>query len=123
MATKRGRDEMELEEFNNVCEISQPSPKAKVHAVVSMISLMKKGGTCSYFDGELTDGKARMRLFGFNGDVRRKLMEEGNSSPVVISNCEVKKARRGEQLEVCAYYELVIFDNIMPLLGACFKAY
>lgn len=97
---KRGRDDDGMEEFANVSEIAHPSPKAKLHAVVSSISPMKKTKTCSYFDGELTDGKARVRLFGFDCTVRRKLVEEGSASAVVISNCEVKKARRGEQLEV-----------------------
>lgn len=97
MANKRRREE---EDEFDVSDIARPSPKAKVRGVVSTISPMKKSKTCSYFDGELTDGKATMRIFGFDGSVRRKLLEEGSGSAVAITNCEIKKARRGEQLEV-----------------------
>ena len=92
-----------------------------MHAVVSMISPMKKGGTCSYFDGELTDGKARMCLFGFDGDVRRKLMEEGSSSPVVISNCEVKKNAGESNWRYVLITFLIIFCDRTAVADLPFK--
>ena len=39
-----------------------------------------------------------MRLFGFDSSMRRKLMEEGNGTTLALSNCEVKKSSRGDQL-------------------------
>ena len=82
-------------------EVSCESPNAKIHAVVESLSPMKKSKTCSYFDGHITDGKATMRVFGFDSGVRRKLVEfEDSKKAVALTNCEVKKARRGEDLEV-----------------------
>lgn len=67
---------------------------------------MKKSRTCNYFDGEITDGKKSMRLFacfGFDAaaGVRRRLAKfEEKEQPVMLSNCEVKRARQGSQLEI-----------------------
>ena len=62
---------------------------------------MKKSKSCSYLDGHLTDGKRTMRVLGFDAGVRRKLVEfEDSKKAVALTNCEVKKARRGEDLEV-----------------------
>ncbi len=90
-----------LEEFD-VSTVAV-SPNAKVHGVVSCVSPMKRSKTCSYFDGEVTDGKNTMRLFGFDGaaGVRRKLVEfEGKPQAISLSACEVKKARQGDRLEI-----------------------
>ena len=98
---KRAREEQQ--EFGCVSEVTNPSPNAKIHGVVQGLSPMKKSRNCSYFDGELTDGREKMRLFGFDSGVRRKLEESYESEgpvSVVLSNCEVKRGRRGEQLEV-----------------------
>ena len=79
-------------------EISHTSPNAKLHGVLSP---MKKSKTCSYFDGEVTDGKACIRVFGFDAGVRKKLafFQEAKDA-VMISNCEVKNSRKGKELEV-----------------------
>ena len=62
---------------------------------------MKKSKTCSYFDGEMTDGKSCIRVFGFDAGVRKKLaFYEENKEAVTISKCEVKNSRRGKDLEV-----------------------
>ena len=84
-----------------VSEVSSVSPNAKIHAVVESLSPMKKSKTCSYFDGQITDGKTTMRVFGFDAGVRRKLVEfEDTKKAVALTNCEVKRSRRGEDLEV-----------------------
>ena len=92
-----------VEEFEDVSEVANPSPNAKIRGVVTSMSPMKKGRTCNYFDGEITDGKTSMRLFGFDSaaGVRRKLMEfEGKAESVTLSKCEVKRARQGTNLEI-----------------------
>ena len=62
---------------------------------------MKKGKTCEYFDGELADEKAQIRLFGFDKNVRQKLLEhQQKQDSVAIEKCEVKQARKGDKLEV-----------------------
>ena len=90
-----------VEVYEEVSEVVRASPNAKIHAVVQSVSPMKKSKTCSYFDGEVTDGKSTMRVYGFDCGVRRKLVEFGESrNAVVMSNCEVKRSRKGEELEI-----------------------
>ena len=50
MAKHRGVD---LEEFEDVSGVTQPSPNAKLCGVVCGVSPMKKSKTCAYFDGEI----------------------------------------------------------------------
>ena len=51
--------------------------------------------------GSYTDGKSTLRIFGFDSGVRRRLLECSESPIIiVICGCEVKKARRGDDLEV-----------------------
>ena len=48
---------------------------------------MKKGCSTPYFDGQLTDGKGLMRMYGFVSGVRRKLSDmsyETNKTPEVV---------------------------------------
>ncbi len=94
--------EREYDEFEDVSKVSYPSTKAKIHAMVASVSPMKKSKTCSFFDGEITDGKSCMRVFGFDAGVRRKLVSfEESKSAVALANCEVKNSRIGPQeLEV-----------------------
>ena len=58
-------------ELDNLSEISHASPNAKVHGVVTSLTPMKKSKTCSYFDGDFTDGKGCMRMFGFDAEFAR----------------------------------------------------
>lgn len=95
---KRGRES--VEEFEEISGV-HTSPRAKIHGVVNLVSPMKKSKTCPYFDGEFSDGKSTMRLFGFDSGVRRKLLEaEEKNKPVALVNCEVKQSRFSQQLEV-----------------------
>ncbi len=69
--------------FQELSKVSYTSPNAKIHAVVDSLSPMKKSKTCSYFDGQITDGKTTMQVFGFDAGMRRKLVEfeDGNIPP------------------------------------------
>ena len=96
---KRSR-ESDVQEFDDIKDVCV-SPNAKVYGVLNSLSPLKKSKGCAYFDGQITDGKTTMRLFGFDSSVRRRLAElESESTPVALSYCEVKKSRKGEQLEV-----------------------
>ena len=91
------------EEFEDVSEVVATSPSARIHGIVTSVSPMKKSRTCNYFDGEITDGKTSMRLFGFDSGsgVRKRLVEfEEREESVVLSRCEVKHSRQGNQLEI-----------------------
>ena len=94
---------LEVTEFDDVSSVDAPSRNAKIHGILTALSPMKKSRTCQYFDGELSDGKKNMRLFGFDSarGVRRKLEElQGKDATITLSNCEVKHSRQGETLEI-----------------------
>ena len=68
---------------------------------MTAVSPMKKGKTCKCFDGELANDKAKIRLFGFDNNIRQKLLEhQRNKDSVIIGKCEVKHTRKGDKLEV-----------------------
>ena len=82
--------------------MSHACENAKIHGVVNSLSPMKKSKNFTYFDGEISDGKASLQIFGFDSGVRRRKLaefEEG-SSAVALSHCEVKRPRKGDQLEI-----------------------
>ena len=51
-----------IDDFDNLLSVTHTSTNAKVRGIVTVVSPMKKGKTCKYFDGELADDKARIRL-------------------------------------------------------------
>jgi len=81
---KRSREQ--LEDFDDVSRVTHSSPNAKLSGVVWSVSPMRPSKTCSYFDGEISDVKSTstMRLFGFDGSVRRKLLARKSSSVCVV---------------------------------------
>ena len=86
--------ESDEQEFDDISEVSA-SPNAKIHRVLNSSPLKKRG--CTYFDGQITDGKTSMRLFGFDSSVRRRLTDlESDNTPVALLHCEIKKSRKGE---------------------------
>ena len=81
---KRSR---EVEEVD-VSDVLYQSPNVTIRGVVTGVPPMKKSRNCSYFDGQISDGKTSMRLFGFDGaaGVRRKLLEfEEKKESVTLS--------------------------------------
>ena len=65
-----------------------------------------------FCDGEISDGKSAMQVYGYDEGVRRKLLSfEESKSAVAISACEVKKARRGEDLEVLVGKKTGVFKS------------
>jgi len=86
--------------FHDVSDVTGTSPNAKVQGVLTRLSSMKKTSTRSYF-GELSDGNATVRLFGFDTGVRRRLLDfEERKQAVGLSNCEIKQSRRGSDFEI-----------------------
>ena len=62
---------------------------------------MKKGGSTSYWDGELWDESGSKRVYGFDGGVRRKLWEfQEKGEAVDLASCVVKKAKCSDELEI-----------------------
>ena len=89
-----------IDEFDNLLSVTHTSTNAKVGGIVTAVSPMKKGKTCEYFDGELADDKARIRLFGFDNVWQKLLEHQRNKNSVIIGKCEVKHtAGKGDKLE------------------------
>ena len=65
-----------LQKEVDVSDVLETSSNFKIHGVISSLSPMKKAKNCSYFDGQITDGKSKIRLFGFDGTIRKRLADE-----------------------------------------------
>ena len=92
-----------VEELADFSCLDHATQSAKVQGVVTALSPMKKArtGECQYFNGSLSDGKARVRLYGHNAGAHKKLskfFETANS--VLLNNCQVKPTRAGDGYEV-----------------------
>ena len=62
---------------------------------------MKKGKTCHYFDGQLTDETANIRFVGFNSALRKKLFDyQAQNDAVALSHCQVQQSRKADLLEL-----------------------
>ncbi len=106
MAGRKRERSPDLEEFRNVTAVMHASPNAKVHGVVTRLSQLKKG---KYFNGELSDGKTKMRVFGFEVAVQRRLAgfhEQG--AAVSLERCAVKPARDGKTFELVVKSQTVV---------------
>lgn len=95
--TKRFREEVDVANL----KVASDQTELQICGVVGEISPMKKGRSASYFDGKMSDGKAKVRLFGFDDSIRKRLSDVSGSA-VVLSNCQVKKARYSDDFEVCS---------------------
>ena len=74
---------------------------AILHGVVVAVSPMKRGANAELFEAKLTDGDTQMRVVGFSSGQRKRLASfEYSQEPVAIENCQVKKTRRLDELEV-----------------------
>ena len=56
-----------------------------------------------------------MRLFGFDGTIRKWLADE-EEDVVSISNCEVKKSRHSDQLEVHVFKVFIHCNNTISVV-------
>ena len=98
MASKRKLEDLEV---NDVELLKEPLLTASIHGVISGLSPIKKGRRSNYFEGTVSDGKAKVRLVGFSHSQQSKmkeLMEKKQS--IRLDDCEVKQARRGNKMEI-----------------------
>ena len=87
--------------FDDIVSVNEPSSSATLHGVVTSLSPMKKGKSCEYFDGSLSDETANIRFVGFSTSVRRKpLQHKEKNDPVTLSHCQVQHSRKNDDLEV-----------------------
>ena len=75
------------------------SPNVKVQGVITKLSEIIPGKKCECFDGELVDGKSKVRMFWFGSSMHRKLAEfYCKGEGVSLGKCLVKTARDGQSL-------------------------
>ena len=88
----------EFETVNAAAEASS----ASLHGVIASVSpKMIQGKTTDYFEAKLTDGDVQMRVVGFQSSQRKRLASFTESlESVTLQNCQVKKARESDDLEV-----------------------
>lgn len=99
MALKRKRQNEA--EFDDISSIDQPSSSATIQGKVTSLSPMKKGKTCQYFDGQLTDETAKIRFVGFSTSVRQKILKfQEKDDPVTLSHCQIQQSRKTDILEL-----------------------
>ena len=68
------------------------------------MSEIKKSKDKSYFDGEISIGKASIHVSGYNEGVQKKVQfYKDSKSSVTINNCQVTKSRVSDELEVKSY--------------------
>ena len=108
MATKRTH----MEAFGDLTTM-KCSPNAKIRGVLSGISPdMKKTGRCSYWDGELSDEKSSVRVYGFDNTVRKNLFKhQENRTTIQLTKCAIKTARNSDELEVFAGSSVMISES------------
>ena len=75
---------------------------ANINGVLTSVSpKMKQGKRAKYFEGKLTDGEKQLRIVGFREGQRSTLAEyQKKNAPVTLLNCELKRDRQSEELEV-----------------------
>ena len=90
-----------IEEVEKLQDLDKPLKNASVHGIVTSLSPIKKGRTCSYFDGTLTDSSDKIRFVGFGGSQQRIMSDyKERSLTINLDDCEVKPARRGSKMEI-----------------------
>ena len=101
MARKRTIDEVESIQVDSRDVLDKPVASANVNAVITSLSPVKKGRTRNYFEGTVCDGKAKLRLVGFNLS-QRTLMDNyiKSKGTVDLNDCQIQEAKRGRDMEV-----------------------
>ena len=96
MAQKR-----EICEVDDLNSLEQPISKVSAHGVLTVLSPLKKGRKCNYFEGTLPDESDKTRMVGFNSS-QQKLLSKfmDKRQPIQIIDCEAKQAWRGEKMEL-----------------------
>lgn len=72
---------------------------ATLHGVVAAVSPIKKGSKAEYFDAKIADGQTHLRVVGFRKEHRKRLAEFEQQA-VSLTNCQIKKSRTSEDLEI-----------------------
>ncbi len=95
MACKR---KLEFDDMSKVEETDSTS----LHGAITFLSPMKESSNgTQFFNGSITDGKTTLKLVGFkpvDQDKIKDLMDK--SKPIVFDDCQIRKAKRGNNMEI-----------------------
>ena len=95
MARKRN-----FEEIESLGSVSQPVLSAYVDGVITGLSIVKKGKK-SYFDGNVSDGKTKLRIVGFQGGQHKAIQDFlTKKTPLRLEDCQIKRGRRGPKMKI-----------------------
>ena len=91
------RKRRHFEDLSCVAECSD----AIIQGVVTVGPMNTAREGRNYFTGSITDGKRKLRVYGFDASIRRKL-SASREKGVVLKQCEVKRQKldHGDGLEV-----------------------
>ena len=89
-------------EIDTLDDITEPIPTASLHGVIQTLSQIKKGKQTNYYEGKLSIIEhSSQRFVGFKKSQQAKLKElMDNQQPVYLEDCEIKKAKRGNSMEI-----------------------
>ena len=99
-------------EVPSLDSIDKPMSNANIHGVITSLSPIKKGRNRNYFDATLSDGTAKLCLVGFNSKQQSTMTDlMQKREPVQLSDCQIKPARRGHDMEVMLKNTTIIHES------------
>ena len=88
-------------EIEDVEDMKEPVPTASVHGIIQTISPIKKGQSSDYFEGKFLFNDHSQKFVGFKKHQQTKLKQlMDEHQPVHLDDCEVKKAKRGNSMNI-----------------------
>ena len=73
---------------------------------------MKQGKRSLYYEGALSDGEKNIRFYGFSENHHKVLFKfKDSGQSVSIANCELKKARDSDQMEILVKDSSAIIES------------
>ena len=85
-------------EADSLGSICKPAAKATLHGIITTISDLQSSSKSNYFYGTISDDTATKRLVGFEKAQLKTLDKFHLTKSVVrITDCQIKKERRGEK--------------------------
>ena len=62
--------------------IKDASSELQIRGMLGDVSPIKKGKSTSYFHGEMTDGRGKFCLYGFDDNIRKRLSEASGTTTI-----------------------------------------
>ena len=88
---------LELQQIVDFSEVDGHIASASIHGALVSMSWIKNA--CNS-EGKITDGRSKMQFVGFHKEQQKKVLQLKEKIVVQLNNCEVKKSRNSEKLDV-----------------------